>query len=422
MKTKSQNIKLLKKVSRKQFQFGLIIVFLCLMVLFLLTRFYIKKEAEESLYSTTYRIEKQLKNNQNITSLKPLYEILVVKELKPQILKDTLIYDEQQQEEEIFRELNSYIAINGTNYQIVTRTLFADFDDTLFSILISFTILIILVYLAQYYYNKKLNKTIWQPFFNNLEIIKAFSIQSNQTIVLEASDVLEFSELNQHIQLLTEKVTSDYQNLKQFTEDLSHEIQTPLSIIQAKIENLVDDSKNLNEAQIMALHDIQKNSKRLSKLNQGLILLVKIENQQFNNPETINANAIIKQLVEDFEDISTIKNLKIELQEDAIFKFVMDKVLADILFSNLISNAIKYAPENGRVSILVNSDSFTIGNSGTHQLINTKQLFDRFYKEDKNSRSLGLGLAIVKKICDFYNLTITYIFKVDMHFFSLTIK
>lgn len=411
----NNHITLLKKISQKQFQFGIIIVFLSLLVLYGLTRYYIKSEAEESLYSSAFRIEQLLKSKQPLVSLKPLYEVAEVETLLPQILKDTLIYDEQQSEDELFRELNTFKHINGINYRITTRTLFADYNDTLLSILISFAIIISLVYLAQYYYGKSINTKIWKPFFNNLEAIKAFSLQSNQAISLADSDITEFNELNFHIKALTQKVSSDYQNLKQFTEDVSHEVQTPLSIIQAKIENLMDDQNPLSNEQVTVLNDIQKNANRLSKLNQGLILLTKIENQQFNNPESINANDIIDQLIGDFEDISNIKKLNVKFSALEPVQLLMDKILADILFSNLIGNAIKYTPRNGQIGIELAQNTFVIKNTGTNAIQNSERLFQRFYKEDQKSQSLGLGLAIVKKICDYYGFSIQYKFNKNLH-------
>lgn len=412
--------KLLQNISQKQLQFGLVIVLLSLIVLFFLTRYYIKAEAEESLHSTANRIEKTIETNQSISSLKPLYEVLEVKDLQQQTIKDTLIYDEQQQEVEVFRELNTYKTINGKNYHIITRTLFADFDETLISILISFTFIISFVYIAQYIYNKSINKKLWAPFFKNLKAIKTFSLQSNQPIELQQSEVLEFTELNQHIKSLTEKVTSDYQNLKQFTEDLSHEVQTPLSIIQAKIENLTDN-KNFDDSTHLVLNDIQKNTKRLSKLNQGLILLTKIENLQFKNTETIEINSLIESILYNFEDITSIKHLNINFLCSQKMSVEMDRVLADILFSNLIGNAIKYTDSQGKISLALDGSSFTIQNSGNAAIKNHNQLFQRFYKADKNSQSLGLGLAIVKKICDYYGFEVHYSFQDSLHQFSLTL-
>ena len=412
-------IKLLKKISQKQLQFGLIVVFASLIFLYFLTRHYIVTETLESLTNSEFRIEQQLKHNNTVTSLPPIFEVYEVKTLKPQIIKDTLIFDELQNEDELFKELSTYKSINGKNYQIITRAITVEYDDTLFSILIVFGIIISLIYLAQYVFNKQINKVIWQPFFHNLDAIKNFSIQSNKALELKPSDVLEFSELNTQLELLTNKVATDYQNLKQFTEDLSHEVQTPLAIIQAKIENLIDDSNSLGEQQMTVLNDIQKNTKRLSRLNQGLILLTKIDNQQFAELESIEVNHTINSLIENVQDISDIKNISIGLKSEENLEITMNKVLADVLFSNLLVNAIKHTPKNGAIEIILQNDSFSIYNSGKSAATNASKLFQRFYKEDKSSPSLGLGLAIVKKICDYYQFDIQYSFEDHQHCFNI---
>lgn len=412
-------IRLLKKISQKQLQFGLIVVFVSLILLYFLTRSYIVDETEESLNNSEYRIEQLLKQNTNVTSLPPIFEVHEVNSLKPKSLKDTLIFDELQNENELFKELSTYKTINGKNYQIITRSIIVEYDDTLYSILIVFGIIISLIYLAQYVFTKRINTIIWQPFFYNLNAIKNFSIQSNKALELKGSDILEFSELNAQLELLTNKVATDYQNLKQFTEDLSHEVQTPLAIIQAKIENLIDDSNSLGDEHMSVLNDIQKNAKRLSRLNQGLILLTKIDNQQFTEVESIEVNKTIRSLIEDVQDIANIKHISIELKEQQNIQLMMDRVLADVLFSNLLMNAIKHTLKNGAITIVLQDNSFSIRNSGENAASNATKLFQRFYKENKSSQSLGLGLAIVKKICDYYQFDIHYTFEDTQHCFNI---
>lgn len=408
-----------KKISQKQLLFGLAIVLGSLTILYFLTRAYIVAEAKESLYHTNFRIEQQLVQQKEVTSLFPLFEIHQVEHLHPDTLKDTIIFDVLQNENELFKELNVYKTINTKNYHIITRTLMVEYDDTLLTILITFGVIIILVYLTQFIYNKNLNRTIWTPFFKNIETLKAFSIRSEQAIQLEASDISEFSELNIEIEALTSKLSTDYHNLKQFTENLSHEVQTPLAIIQAKIENLIDGSKDLEQDHLKTLYDIQDNTKRLSKLNKSLILLTRIDNQQFHDVEAISVNTIIEELLENLKDIWNHKKLEINFSSRSETRILMDRSLADILFSNLIGNAIKYTNANGNITIAITSDSFKISNNGDNKIAGSDQLFHRFYKENKQSKSLGLGLAIVKKICDYYNFELTYTYSNNIHEFEI---
>ena len=395
------------------------IVLASFIILYFLTRAYILAEAKESLYHTSYRIEQRLIKDQAVSSLFPLYEIHLVEELHPETVKDTLIYDILQKEKEFFMALSVYKNIHGKNYKIVTRTLMAEYDDTLLTLLMTFGFMIVLVSIAQFLFNKNLNKTIWIPFFKNLEAIKSFSTKSEQPIQLEDSDISEFSELNIEIEALTSKVATDYQNLKQFTENLSHEVQTPLAIIQAKIENLIDRSQDLDQDHLKTLHDIQTNTRRLSKLNKGLILLTRIDNEQFNAIETVSINLIVTELLENLQDILNHKQIAINFSTHSEATILMDKILADILFSNLIGNAIKHTPPNGSISIVITATSFKVSNDGHSKIARSEQLFQRFYRESKQSNSLGLGLAIVKKICDYYNFELTYSFSNQTHQFEI---
>lgn len=419
---KTNKTPLLKKINRHQLLFGIAIVLLSFIILYFLTRYYIETETKESLNNTNHRIEQLLSRNQNVNSLSPIFEVEEVSKIKSDFVKDTLIFDELQNEDELFREMHSFRTIHGKTYHIVVRELLVEYDDTLWTIIFSFTIIIILVTLSQFFYGKYISTLIWKPFFHNLEMMKSFSSHSNKSIELTPSDVLEFSELNSEIISLTTKVISDYQNLKQFTEDISHEVQTPLSIIQAKIENLLNDSTTLEPNHVSVLNDIQKNTKRLSKLNKGLILLTKIENKQFNTLDTVDIKIIVKALLENLEDIANIKDLTINFYEYGAEQLQMDRVLADVLFSNLIGNAIKHTEKGSLIEISINANQFTIKNSGQKGIANSDFIFDRFYKENVGSHSLGLGLAIVKKICDFYGYTIHYDFKNDMHQFDVNFK
>ena len=100
----------------------------------------------------------------------------------------------------------------------------------------------------------------------------------------------------------------------------------------------------------------------------------------------------------------------------------MDKVLADVLLSNLITNAIKYTQNNGIICIHIEKSSIEISNSGNEALTDSNTLFKRFYKVNKSSQSLGLGLAIVNKICNFYNYSVYYNYNESKHFFTIEFK
>ncbi len=410
-----KKIKLLKKTSRSFLTYGLIAVLLSIIALYLITQYIINEETEEALNSEAFRIEKLIEDTGELINVPPIVHSEQVDELKNLVIKDTLIYDPAEEELEPYKVFITYKEINANNYKIIIRARVVELDDILIAIIWSYAALFFTVFLVQFLISRRSTGAVWRPFFENLEKIKQFSIQSNKPINLKETDIEEFSELNDEIKTLTNKVLTDYQNLKQFTEDVSHEIQTPLAIIQAKIGNLFDENQ-ISEKQYDLLIAISNNARRLATLNKKLILLAKIENQQFKTSEKIDFTAIVEKSVVDFDGLSEVAINTREMQPTEIY---LDKYLARILADNLISNAIKYTPTNGEVCIEIKNKQFIISNPGNQAIGNPEKLYNRFYKEDVSKKSLGLGLAIVKKICDNYSYSIDYSFEGDKHLFTV---
>jgi hypothetical protein len=420
-KTTSKQLPLITKIAKQYLVFGIPLVLVSIFLLYFSTNYFLKDATTEEMNSTIYRIENALKNKKSISSLNPIYEIKKVEKLQLDYFKDTLIFDELQNEHELFNEFNAFRKIDNDIYKITVRDLVIESDNILITISILFSIILLTVYLAQFKYNEKMYAKIWSPFFSNLSAIRNFSIQ-NPSLNLIESDIKEFTQLNNQVKLLTDKVVSDYKNLKQFTEDLSHEMQTPLAIIQSKIELYLDNPAQSEQPNIVIFTEIQKNIKRLTKLNKGLLLLTKIDNQQFKEVENINVNSLIKDCFIELEDFYQIKNITISYTENAVLYLKMHKTLIEILITNLVSNAIKYTPINGTITVILKPNELEIKNSGLKAVENPSKLFNRFFKEESKSNSLGLGLSIVKKIVDYYHYTIIYDFKQKCHLFKITFK
>jgi hypothetical protein len=245
--------------------------------------------------------------------------------------------------------------------------------------------------------------------------MKHFSLSGEASIKLVDSDIVEFSELNREVATLIERVRHDYRNLKQFTENVSHEIQTPLAIIQAKIENMMNVD-NLNNPQFVHLASIQKDIQRLTQLNKKLTLLTKIENRQFQNGEIINIGEIVQETLDNFRELSSA-DIQLVQENDICIK--TDLHLATALCTNLISNALKYNSQDAAIKIVLSGQMLRVSNQGEVMLKQPEKVFRRFYREDPGQRSTGLGLAIVKKICELYGYHLGYTFESRCHTFSV---
>jgi len=415
MLKKNHKIRLIRKTSQTFFWISLFLILISTPILYFYVKIFLQGEVEEELYSRTAAVETLLLENKHPYSLPPTTEIEEAHSLRNPILKDTMIYDPSQVEMEEFRELTSFKEIGGKNYKITVRNLVVESDNILIAVVLSYMVIFLLVFTFFFYLNRARNKNLWLPFFTNLKRMKDFSVTSPKPIEFMDSEILEFSELKDEIKNLTDKGRTDYLNLRQFVEDVSHELQTPMAMILAKIENAINEDE-LNEIQYAHLDEIQKDVQRIAQYNKRLALLSKIENRQFTNPKPLYIDEIIKYRIRDFEEMFYIR---FDYNEREKLPVEMDPYLADILCNNLLSNAVKHRLKNSNVVVELNKNTLRVSNQGLHPVLQPDKLFSRYYKESRKIRSTGLGLAIVQKICLLYGFKISYVFEEGYHVFQV---
>jgi signal transduction histidine kinase len=218
---------------------------------------------------------------------------------------------------------------------------------------------------------------------------------------------------------MMQKIQADFVNLKEFTENASHEIQTPLAIIKSKLEMVLQD-KTLNDQQNQRIHTAFESANRLSKLNEALLLLSKIENHQFVDLSEIDVCKLIQSRFEYLEELFALKQIELTVLLETKVTFNMNSLLADILINNLLSNALRHNIEKGKIIVLSENQKITISNTGKEDEIDVSRLFRRFAKQTTASGSNGLGLAIAYEICKNHNLELDYRYSNKMH--CMTIK
>ncbi|NJL77475.1 MAG: HAMP domain-containing histidine kinase [Saprospiraceae bacterium] len=239
-------------------------------------------------------------------------------------------------------------------------------------------------------------------------------MKSDKPMNLPQSNIFEFKQLNAFLVRMTSKARRDYQSLKEFTENASHEIQTPLAVAKGKLE-LLQQSNNLDESQSELLDASQKALTKISRLGQALSLLAKIDNQEFTAQHTIDFSTIVAHTLGIFEEIAALKGVTLETKIQTDVRVKMDATLADILVTNLVKNAIQHNTENGWIRIHLDEHQFEVTNSGEELHFPPDQLFMRFKKSNQSKGSLGLGLAIVKKICDVSQVQVQYDYADRVH-------
>jgi len=266
-----------------------------------------------------------------------------------------------------------------------------------------------------FFANRFLVKRLWRPFQTTLSSIESFDLNAPSAIKTEKTTIHEFNELNENISMMTERVVKDYLSLKQFIDHASHEMQTPLAVVNSKLDILIQDPA-LNEKNLQDLQVIYDAVDKMSKLSQSLLLLARIENNQFSEKQEVNIYIIAKNIMQELDEWISERSLTVSNKINDL-KVNMNPQLANTLITNLIINAIKHS--NKQENILLQSDKniFTISNPGT-QALDKDRIFDRFWKSEY-SDGTGLGLAIAKQICDHYGFLLQYEFSQGTHHFSI---
>jgi len=379
----------------------------------------ILRNTKENLLSKEYLIEKQILQSGEIPNLLPVLEVnktIDTSGVKP-LFKEIEIWNEREKENEIFLEFSDKIKVDGSFYFIKLRQSVFENEDLVIALVLTLFVLLASAFIISYRVTKRINKTIWADFEQNLLYIESFSLTGNKEISLLKSEIEEFDRLNRAIENMTEKLKTDYTALKEFTENSAHEIQTPITIALLNLDEILQ--ANLDPATFKKVASTVSSLKRLSSLNQSLTLLTKIENRQFIPLNDININDLLNSCLLEFESLFQLKKITLEILAEDIYTLNINKQLAGIMLSNLLSNSVNHNINNGLIQITLKKSSLMICNTGTENSFTDENIFNRFVKGP--SKSFGLGLAIVKKICETHDLEIHYI-KKDLHCFIINSK
>ena len=337
-------------------------------------------------------------------------------------LKDSIFIVEKPHDflhfEEIdrFRCLSKVIYLNQKPYRFNIETNIEETQETIFFISITTVFLFVLIVGGLLVLNRRLSKSVWKPFRETLDQLKTFSLNNQTKIEFSKTDVSEFDELNQSLTKLIEHNVSVYKTQKEFTENASHELQTPLAILKNKLDILIQN-QDLTEKQYQIAEEMNRALSRSSRINKNLLLLAKIDNKQFDS-ETFHLNEVLNQSLEILQEHFEQKNISVNTEISDNVKVNGNIGLTEVLINNLIINAIRHTSINGSILIRLSQSEFEVSNSGTGKL-NGDLLFKRFSRFSKDNNGSGLGLAIVKEICKSQNWTIDYRFENNNHIFSV---
>lgn len=415
-------MKLLERILKYQIITSLCVLTLGAILFYFSVNYLINEEVNKELMRSKAKVSWQMRHIDTlpvyILQLGDSLQLEAVRYPGHMLLVERKLYNEFENEYQPYRQLIFYERVEGVWYRVTISKLLAQRQQLLEAVVMTVTFIVALLLISLLVLNSWLSRRLWRPFYRTLGALDSYQVEKHEVLTFRPTRTVEFEQLNQSVTQFTDRLAATYQHLKEFTENASHEIQTPLAVILSKIEGLFQD-ETLKESQVIALSEISEAANRLSKLNQALLLLTKIENRQFlAGTEPVNLVPIINRKLRDLEELIEQRGIQVRTELDQTGP-IMHPALAEILVNNLMTNAIRYNVDGGSIRVTLAAGRLTVKNTGMPLHIAPELLFERFRKEGTHSASLGLGLALAKTICQVNGQTLTYEIEGEWHILTV---
>lgn len=290
--------------------------------------------------------------------------------------------------------------------------------DIMTGVMMQFILTFLTLSIALFVMMKFITNRLWQPFDDTLKKAEKFNLAQNEIPHFNDTDVIEFERLNESLTILMAKNKDTYRIQKEFTENASHELQTPLAVTRSKLDLLMQE--DLSEPQLELVSELYQLNTRMGHLNRNLLLLAKIENSQYQQQDKIPLTAFIENLIPSYNLLKG--NCSVEFRHDNRNNTVItaNPILLECLLNNLVVNAIRHTVSGDIIICITGDSSLEISNPAKGKPLNPEEIFRRFRSGDSGNVGTGLGLAIVKAICDFHGWNIEYKLAENRHIFTIT--
>ena len=337
-----------------------------------------------------------------------------------QVFYDATVYIELEDEDEPVRVMcTAFRMPDGQYYELKLMISILERDDMVEAMLWYLGALFLLFLICTSIGIQLVLKGVFRPLHRLLDWLHCIQPGKEVPPLDNPTKIREFRQLSDAALDMGNRSYKAYEEQKQFIENASHELQTPLAIVRGKVE-LLAESEGMTEQQMEQLDEIYATLGRAVKLNKSLLLLSSIENGQYTEMEDVSVDEILDELLPDLMDIYEHKQVRlIRKREEQPFIIRCNHSLAQILVSNLVKNSLLHNREGGELQVLTTPTSLVIKNTGDVPLDGEK-LFRRFYHGmDGKKDSTGLGLAIARSIALSSSLKLTYEWQDGMHTFRL---
>jgi two-component system, OmpR family, sensor kinase len=263
-----------------------------------------------------------------------------------------------------------------------------------------------------------LTRRLWTSFNETLREAESFRLGSDNIPSFPKTKIKEFHRLNCTLENLIRRNVESYDVQKEFTENASHELQTPIAIIRGKLDLLLQ--QQLDRPSMELVQQMYDVTARMEKLNRSLLILAKIGNAQYAEPQHVDVGEVVRSSVAMCMELYQVQiNINVT---DGAPTVLANRTLLEMLVNNLVVNAVRHSVSADGIFVSWHYPILQVSNRADGGALDNKELFRRFYNPTHSSKGNGLGLAIVKKICDFYHWSITYSFEQQCHLFRVKLE
>lgn len=418
-------MKLLKKYRRYTYTSLILVVLVGFTINYYLFRFSIHRTTDDVLNEYRYDIEDYAKQKGTLSEMKLMknkfYQIFQDVPIDEDIngdIVDTLVYSHYEQEMVVYRKIDFFVKADDGNYLIKLMLPTLEEDDLLETVAISLMAFVILFILFTTIIDRSITVKILNPFFKFLKEMESYNVGEQLTTKVDDKGIDEYRQMMSIFYNMDAKINHSYDEIKNFLEHTSHEMKTPLAIIQLKLEHLSQKEFN-DEETIMCISSINSALNRIVRYNRSLLFIARIKNNQFNNASVINFNNLILQLKKMYYELIMQLNINCEIKEDGDFIMKINLMLAEQLIQNVFINAIRFNYNKGNIKIGISENEISFTNTFEGNLPEG-DLFEKYRYSLNKKDSTGLGLAIVRNICEKNRLSVNY--KVINNLFVIIIR
>ena len=326
---------------------------------------------------------------------------------------DSVIYDSLEAEDIPWR-IGRFPAtqVDGSTVVLTIGRSQLETDDLVMGIAASIAAVLVLFTLCTLLLYRWLSARLWRPFHANLQTMERFRPDAPAP-PLASSDVDEFTSMAHVLGDMMANMQHDFTAQKRFTEQAAHELRTPLAILHGRLDQLIQ-SPSMGEREAETIQGMYTASERMGRTISDMLLLAKVDDGGFA-PEELDWPRIFREETALLKDLIAEQKLTVDLKEESRCQIHLHPMLAQLLVSNLLRNAVQHNVPNGSISVVITQESITVRNSGPALTVEPASLFERFAKADPSSTSPGLGLSMVKEMAQRNGLRVEYTAGNGMH-------